>query len=48
MAKRRARLLVVLFVTYSMLLFSDAILRLFLGPFRDVKEIPFPRLAVIW
>jgi len=22
--------------------------RLFLGPFRDVKEIPFPRLAVIW
>ena len=21
---------------------------LFLGPFRDVKEIPFPRLAVIW
>jgi multiple antibiotic resistance protein len=26
-AKRRARLLVVLFVTYSLLLFSDAILR---------------------
>ncbi len=22
--------------------------RLFLGPFRHVKEIPFPRLAVIW
>ena len=22
--------------------------RLFPGPFRDVKEIPFPRLAVIW
>ena len=46
--KRRARLLVVLFVTYSLLLFSDATLRSFLGPFRDVKEIPFPRLAVIW
>ena len=23
-------------------------LRLFLGPFREGKEIPFPRLAVIW
>jgi hypothetical protein len=39
---------VVLFVTYSLLLFSDAILRLFPGPFQDGKEIPFPRLAVIW